>query len=191
MPNDTLGEDDCAETLLDDAGLLHVSGYALVTPGPRAAVLNLIAAARRRGVLVSIDPGSAGFLRQIGPEPFLRWTSGAALCFPNDDEAATLAATDDHDEQLRCLSDIYGLLVVKRGAAGAEAVTRHGDHWTAPAPATSPVDTTGAGDAFLAAFLANHVRGASIPLSLSRAVDAGARATEFLGGRPAAAERPV
>ncbi|MBE7186359.1 MAG: ribokinase, partial [Methylobacterium mesophilicum] len=143
-----------------------------------------VAEAKRRGIGVSVDPGSAGFLRQLGPEPFLRWTAGASLCFPNAEEAATLAATDDVEEQRRCLSDIYGLLVVKRGIAGAEAVTRHGDHWTAPAKVADVVDTTGAGDAFIAAFLASYLRGSSVPICLARGVEAGAKATEFFGGRP-------
>lgn len=182
--NDGLCRADLPDALLDGAALLHVSGYALVSPGPRAAVIELMTEARRRNLLVTIDPGSAGFLRHIGPEHFLRWTAGAAICFPNAEEAATLAATDEHEEQLRCLSDIYGLLVVKRGGAGAEAATRHGDHWTVPAKPATVVDTTGAGDAFLAAFLASFLRGASVPICLQRGVEAGSKATEFFGGRP-------
>lgn len=186
--NDSLCRADLPDSLLDDASLLHISGYAYVSPGPRAAVIDLVTVAKRRGIPVTIDPGSAGFLREIGPEAFLRWTAGAAMCFPNADEAATLAVTDDHDEQLHCLSDIYGLLVVKRGAAGAEAATRHGDYWAAPAKPAVVLDTTGAGDAFLAAFLASYVKGASIPICLGRGVEAGSKATEFYGGRPPARE---
>lgn len=182
--NEGLARDDLPDALLDGAALLHVSGYALVAPGPRGATLGLIAEARRRGLPVTLDPGSAGFLRQIGPEPFLRWTAGASICFPNADEAATLAATDDHAEQLRCLSDIYDLLVVKRGAAGAEAANRDGEHWTAPAKPAAVLDTSGAGDAFLAGFLASYIKGASVPICLARGVEAGAKATEFFGGRP-------
>ena len=190
--NDGLCRADLPDVLLEGAKLLHISGYALVSPGPRAAVLDFMGQARRRGIAVTVDPGSAGFLRQIGPEPFLRWTAGATICFPNADEAQTLAATDDHDEQLQCLSDIYGLLVVKRGGAGAEAATRRGDRWTAAAKTASVLDTSGAGDAFLAAFLASYLRGASVPICLQRGVEAGSRATEFFGGRPPiAAANPV
>ena len=191
--NDGLSREDLPESLLDDAVLLHVSGYALVEPGPRKAVLSFINEARRRGLPVTLDPGSAGFLRQIGPEAFLRWTAGATICFPNADEAATLAATDDHDEQRRCLSDIYELLVVKRGPAGAEAATRRGDHWAAPGRLAAVLDSSGAGDAFLAAFLASYLKGASVPICLTRGIEAGSKATEFLGGRPptgAAATQP-
>lgn len=189
--NEGLARDDLPDALLDGAALLHVSGYALIAPGPRGATLELIAEAHRRGLPVTLDPGSAGFLRQIGPEPFLRWTAGASICFPNADEAATLAATEDHAEQRRCLSDIYDLLVVKRGAAGAEAANRDGDHWTAPAKPAAVLDTSGAGDAFLAGFLASYIKGASVPICLARGVEAGAKATEFFGGRPPAAPSPA
>ena len=182
--NDGLTREDMPDAVLDGAALLHLSGYALVADTPREAVLALVAEARRRGIPVTLDPGSAGFLRQIGPEAFLRWTAGFDICFPNAEEAATLAATDDRTEQLRCLSDIYDLLVVKRGAAGAEASSRHGHHWTLPAKQAAVVDTSGAGDAFLAAFLAGYLKGASMPICLARGVEAGAKATEFFGGRP-------
>ena len=181
--NDGLCRQDLADSL-DGAALLHVSGYALVSPERRAAVLDFMAEARRRGLPITLDPGSAGFLRHIGPEAFLRWTAGATICFPNADEAATLAATHDYGGQLRCLSDIYGLLVIKRGSAGAEAADRNGNHWTAPARPAEVVDTSGAGDAFLAAFLASYLHGASVPICLTRGVEAGSRATEVIGGRP-------
>ena len=187
--NDGLIREDMPDAVLDGAALLHVSGYALVAPTSRDAVLDLVEEARRRGIPVTLDPGSAGFLRQIGPEAFLRWTAGFDICFPNSDEASTLAATEDRAEQMRCLSDIYDLLVVKRGAAGAEAATRRGDHWTIPAKQAVVLDTSGAGDAFLAAFLASYLKGASVPICLARGVEAGAKATEFFGGRPAVPSR--
>ncbi len=183
--NDELDHDDLPATVLDGAALLHVSGYALVAPKSRAAVLDLIAAARRREIAVTLDPGSAGFLRRIGPERFLHWTAGAAICFPNGDEAATLAATQDRSEQLQRLSDIYHLVVVKRGASGADAANRHGDRWVAPGKSAAVLDTSGAGDAFLAAFLASYLKGGSVPICLAHGTEAGAQATEFFGGRPA------
>ena len=52
------------------------------------------------------------------------------------------------------------------------------------ARAADVVDTTGAGDAFAAAFLAARLRGEGIQDSLTAAVAAGSAATEFIGGRP-------
>ena len=44
------------------------------------------------------------------------------------------------------------LIVIKRGADGSSVIAADGEH-SAPAPRVTPVDTTGAGDAFNAGFL--------------------------------------
>ncbi|MBH0239897.1 carbohydrate kinase family protein [Methylobrevis albus] len=183
--NDALSDADLPDDLLDGAAILHVSGYALVAPGPRAAVLRLMARAKAAGVLVSVDPASAGFLADIDPAAFLDWTAGADFCFPNADEAALLAGSTDPATQLEHLGARYGTLVVKRGAAGAEALSA-GRHHIAAAPAVAAIDSTGAGDAFLAAYLAAHLGGADVPGCLRAAVAAGARICTVLGGRPSA-----
>ena len=105
------------------------------------------------------------------------------MLFPNAEEAAVLAGTDDPDAQGRALGARYPLVVIKRGAAGCEA-WRGGEVLRAAAPAAKVVDTTGAGDAFVAAFLAAHLYGATLEACLARAVAAGSAATEFIGGRP-------
>ena len=46
------------------------------------------------------------------------------------------------------------------------------------------VDTTGAGDAFAAGFLAARLTGADILIALGRAAAEGARATAIIGGQP-------
>jgi sugar/nucleoside kinase (ribokinase family) len=46
------------------------------------------------------------------------------------------------------------------------------------------VDTTGAGDAFVAGFLAARIEGAEIVAALTRAVVAGSKAAVKVGGRP-------
>lgn len=183
--NDTLSDADLGDDLLVGGAILHVSGYALVTPGPRAAVLGLVARAKAAGVLVSVDPASAGFLAEIGPTAFLDWTAGADFCFPNADEAALLAGSADPATQLARLGSRYGTLVVKRGASGAEALGA-GRHHVVAAPDVAVIDSTGAGDAFLAAYLAAHLGGADVPGCLRAAVAAGARICTVLGGRPSA-----
>ena len=105
------------------------------------------------------------------------------MLFPNSDEAAVLTGTDDAEAQGERLARLYPLVVIKRGAAGARLGVEPA---VAPrAPAIEVVDTTGAGDAFVAAFLAARLNGEAIEACLRRAVAAGAAATEFLGGRPA------
>ena len=47
---------------------------------------------------VSVDPSAVPMLEDVGPERFLAWTRGADLCFPNLEEGALLAGTEDPDQ---------------------------------------------------------------------------------------------
>ena len=179
--NDALEAADIPDALIDRADHIHISGYSFFAPSPREAVLSVM---RRAARPVSVDPGSAEFLREVGAANFLGWTAGAAMLFPNAEEAAVLAGTDDAEAQGERLSRLYPLVVIKRGAAGCQA-WRGAQRWRVSAPPAEVIDTTGAGDAFVAAFLAATLKGEEIEASLRRAVEAGSAATEFLGGRPA------
>lgn len=75
--------------------------------------------------------------------------------------------------------------VVTRGAAGALACD--GTHWyEQPAIQTDVVDTTGAGDAFIAGFISARVGGLDVASSLDRAAHWAARACTHRGGWPLA-----
>src|SRR5690606_920304 len=126
--------------------------------GPRAAVLALIAAAHASGIAVSIDPSSTGFLEEVGVASFLDWTAGADFLFPNADEAALLTGESDPDGQMAALAGLYGTVVLKRGALGAMLGGRGKVPICLPGREVEVIDTTGAGDAFLAGFLAAYLR---------------------------------
>ena len=171
--NLALGPADLPAELLEGVRLLHVSGYALFEPGPRAATCGLIEAARARGVAVSVDAGSSAFLRAAGAEDFRRWTGGADLCFANVEEAAVLAATDAD----------YCCRVVTNGAAGASAWCG-GEQASVPGGAVPVRDSTGAGDAFAAGFLAAWVTRADLTSCLFNASLCGGIAVGLAGARP-------
>jgi sugar/nucleoside kinase (ribokinase family) len=186
--NDALEAHDITDALITRAAHIHLSGYSFFAPGPRAAMLDLI---RRAGAKpVSVDPASAEFLREAGAENFLQWTRGASILFPNAEEAAILAGSDDPETQCARLAALYPLVVVKRGVEGCEAAAG-AQRWRAAAPPVEAIDTTGAGDAFVAAFLARRLAGATIEAAIARAAAAGATASTVVGGRPKpAAVRP-
>jgi sugar/nucleoside kinase (ribokinase family) len=177
--NDALTLADIPEAALARADWLHLTGYSFQHPTPRAAIRDLLR--RASEIPVSVDPGSAAPLRAMGAENFLAWTAGAAVLFPNADEASALAGAQDPRAALK---GRYPLVVLKRGAEGAEAFTATAA-WSAPAPAARAIDTTGAGDAFAAAFVAARLAGEEIESCLRKAVAAGTAATGFVGGRPA------
>jgi sugar/nucleoside kinase (ribokinase family) len=179
--NEALEAGDIPDALIEGAALIHLSGYSFFASSPRAAVLDVMR--RAAGKPISIDPASAEFLREVGPDNFLAWTRGAAILFPNEEEAAILAGSVDPETQCARLAARYPLVVVKRGAAGAEAAAGE-KRWRVNAPKTEAIDTTGAGDAFVAAFLSHRLSGADIQPALERAAAAGAAASESVGGRP-------
>ncbi len=118
--------------------MIHLSGYSFFAPAPRAAALDVMRRAGSRPI--SVDPASAEFLREVGPENFLEWTRGAAILFPNEEEAATLAGSDDPETQCARLAARYRLVVVKRGASGCEAA-EGSRRWRTKAPSVAAIDT--------------------------------------------------
>jgi sugar/nucleoside kinase (ribokinase family) len=179
--NDALEAADVSDALIAGAGHIHISGYALVSPVTRSAMADVLR--RAGGKPVSVDPGSAEFLRELGPGAFLDAIAGAEILFPNAEEAEVLAGSRNVARQREILTRRFPLVVAKRGASGAE-VWRGAEVLRAPARLAKVVDTTGAGDAFAAAFLAARLCGADLQTCLERAVAAGSAAVEVLGGAP-------
>ncbi len=166
-------------------GHLHLSGYALLDAGPRAAALHALALARAAGMTVSIDPASAAPLAGAGIDAALGWLAGADLLLPNRDEASVLTGCEEPGAAARALAERTGAreVVVTCGADGAV--------WTdgvrvlrAPAAPAEVVDTTGAGDAFAAGLLAARREGLEPEAALARAAAVAARALDRPGARP-------
>ncbi|MBC7291537.1 MAG: hypothetical protein H5T83_09445, partial [Actinotalea sp.] len=183
--NLALTAEDVPPGLVEDAALVHLSGYSFVEPGVREAALAVLARARAAGVPVSVDPNSAAFLREVGPAEFLAWTAGADLCLPNLDEARVLTGVADAEDAAVALSSSYGMVVVTCGAAGAVVAAGGRVLGTVAEEPVAAVDSTGAGDSFGAGFLAAWTSGEHDPLA---AAHAGARlargAVGRMGARP-------
>ncbi|MER5830354.1 sugar kinase [Streptomyces sp. NPDC002130] len=179
-----LGPADWSDALLDGVARLHLSGYLLFSDPSRAMVTVALGAARARGVPVSLDPASAGFLAELGAERFLELVEGVDVLLPSRDEACLLTGLADAAEAAAELSLRVPLVVAKQGHEGA-LVARSGKvSARVPAVPATPRDTTGAGDAFTGAFLAALLAGAGPRDAAAEGCRAGARAVEQVGGRP-------
>ncbi|GEC04185.1 sugar kinase [Streptomyces spinoverrucosus] len=175
---------DWSDVLLDGVGWLHLSGYLLFSEPGRALVATTLTSARARGVPVSLDPASAGFLAELGVDRFLASVDGMEVLLPSRDEACLLTGLPDAADAAAKLSRHVPLVVTKQGADGA-LVARSGTvRARVPAVPATPRDTTGAGDAFTGAFLAALLAGAEPEDAAAEGCAAGARAVEQVGGRP-------
>ena len=152
---------DVPARLLDGVAALHLTGYTFCEPPLLEVALWLLGQARARRLAVTIDPGSAAFLARMGPAAFLRWTDGAAVCFPNRDEAAVLTGEAEPVAMAARLTRHYSVVLVKLGGAGCVlAVPGETPVQIAAHPARA-TDTTGAGDAFCGAFMSRWLAAAA------------------------------
>ncbi len=152
-------------TALRDCGLIHVSGITLAIIGD-AGRRNLIAAlrqARRDGAVVSFDPNVR--LRLWRDLAQLREATQAILevvdiALPSfDDEALVWGDTDPAATLSRLAQAGVHEIVVKNGAQDVDWAVA-GQRGSAPTPVVACIrDTTGAGDAFNAGYLAARLVG--------------------------------
>ncbi|OXY99684.1 carbohydrate kinase family protein [Streptomyces diastatochromogenes] len=175
---------DWSDALLDGVARLHLSGYLLFSEPSRALAEVALAAARERGVPVSLDPASAGFLLEFGVDRFLAFAEGLDVLLPSRDEACLLTGLPEPVDAAAKLSRLVPLVVAKSGVAGALVARSGAVVARVPAVPATPLDTTGAGDAFTGAFLAALLAGADPEEAAAQGCRAGARAVERVGGRP-------
>nr|WP_246458593.1 sugar kinase [Streptomyces himalayensis] len=175
---------DWSPSLLDGVARLHLSGYLCFSRPSRALVKAAVSSARARGVPVSMDPASAGFLRELGVDRFLELAQGIDVLLPSGDEARWLTGVPDEVDAAAELSRHFPLVVVKRGVEGAVVARAGAVRARIPAVPATARDTTGAGDAFTGAFLAALLTGAEAETAAIEGCRAGARAVQQVGARP-------
>lgn len=173
-----LRPEDVEAQLVETAALLHVTGItASISASARETVRRVLALARAAGVPVSFDVNHRSALwREGDPAPVYREVASAAdLVFAGEDEAALMLGEDADPSRL-----LEGMLalgpstaVLKRGELGSIA-SEAGAVVESPALRVPVVDTVGAGDAFVAGFLAGRLRGEELAGSLRLATAAGA-----------------
>ena len=138
------------------------------------------------GMTVSVDPASAAPLAALGAEAFRDLVRGVGLMVVTLDEAEVLCGTRNPGRVAADLLRDHAEVVVKRGTAGAEW---HGGggrsaHAPAAAPSAPVLDTTGAGDAFMAGLLAARRAGEPPARALGRACALAATVVTRAGARP-------
>jgi len=164
--------------LVRGASLLHLTGISPALSTSMAEVtFEAIRVARQAGVPVSFDLNFRGKLwsRERAGETYRQIIPLVDIVFAGDDEAAIAVGPADSPLGLahRLVQLGAGEAVVKLGPEGAVAVVGGRAYARAAVP-VDVIDTVGAGDAFVAGYLADYLAAADVATRLTTAVTAGA-----------------
>ncbi|WP_436527420.1 sugar kinase [Actinoplanes sp. HUAS TT8] len=166
---------------VEAAGVLHVTG---ITPAlsdtARATVFAAVETARAAGVPVSLDVNYRGKLwSRFDAAPVLRDLAALAdIVFAGPEEAALFVDPAAPLEALAKLGPAE--VVLKDGPRGCTALI-DGVPYSVPALPVTAIDPVGAGDAFVAGYLADRLLGAPPADRLRTAIAAGAFAVTVPG----------
>ncbi|WP_435552529.1 carbohydrate kinase family protein [Natrinema sp. CGMCC1.2065] len=184
------------DATLSDCEWVHAGGVTLSSGSAREATLDLLERAAAADCTVSFDPNLRSEL--WSDEETFATVVGDALayvdvCLATGPELAALGFDGDSPMAIARAAVERGPVhtaVVTRGAAGAVAVASADAPWPAatvehPGFAVETVDTTGAGDAFVAGAIAALRDGDDLEAAVTVANAVGARATTAAGGMTA------
>lgn len=177
-------ESDVPEELVAGAAVLHGTGITLALGrGPAGALTRAIAVAREAGRTVSFDVNYRQALwSAVDAAAAVSAVLGDCdVVFAGLDEARILTGHTDPERAARALEALGPRQVlITLGERGCLARV-DGTAFEVPAPVATVIDTVGAGDAFVAGYLAEVIGGRSPAQRLATAVSAGALAVTAPG----------
>ena len=192
--------EETAHIPLDDVSIVHFGSATCFLPGPlQAAYRSLLQRALQQNIFVSFDPNYRHLLFQHNSQAFIdqSWyfLKESRFFKMSDEEALLITGTSDLEKAVALLQqETSGVFAITLGKQGTLLCFDGTTEIIASIPVT-PVDTTGAGDAFVGAVLhqLNHyspVQFGSLTLQNWRAIiananKAGARTCEYVGAMEA------
>ena len=176
--------EDLDEAVVANARVLHLSGITLaVSATMREAALASVEIAVAHDTQVSLDLNNRPALwgRDMATEVLTTAAARADIVFASDDEANLLFGDETPDAIAdRFLGIGAKIVVAKQGAKGALLATPQTRTPIPPAPST-PVDSSGAGDAFAGSFLAWYLETSDPHFAATKAAEVAAATVSGLG----------
>jgi sugar/nucleoside kinase (ribokinase family) len=178
-------ETDVAETLVADATVTYLEGYLFDPPAAQRAFLRAAAAAHAAGQQVALSLSDAFCVDRHRPAFRDLVKENVDILFANEAEITSLYEENTFEAAVeRARADVT-LAALTRSEAGS-VILRGAETVEIAAEPTRVVDTTGAGDAYAAGFLAGLTSGKPLPVCGRLASIAAAEVISHYGARPQA-----
>lgn len=155
--NDYLSVNDISSCIYDIANskIFYFSGYSLISKNTYDATMYAVKEASKNGSKVYFNPGAPNIINENFRQIIEKFVDILIL---NIDEAKVLSGEDDIHLIADILTKGVKLAVITLNKQGA-LVCKRGDIYHVPTTPINARDTTGAGDAFAAGFIAGKIRG--------------------------------
>ena len=178
------GVDDLDEALIADSAVTYLEGYLFDPPEAQAAFRRAVEVAHAAGRKVALTLSDPFCVNRHRTAFRALVRDGIDILFANEVEACALYEVDNFADAARLAGQDAPLVALTRSAEGS-VIMGAGQPLVIDAAPVQVVDTTGAGDAYAAGFLAAHARGASLAVCGRLASLAAAAAISAYGARPA------
>ncbi|MCW3477760.1 adenosine kinase [Limobrevibacterium gyesilva] len=179
----TFGEGDVDEALVADAAVTYLEGYLFDPPAAQAAFRRAAAAAHAAGRQVSLSLSDA-FCVDRHRAAFRDLVAGHVdILFANEAEICSLYECNDFADAARLARADVALAALTRSEEGS-IIVRGNETVTVAAVPTKVMDTTGAGDAYAAGFLAGLTAGRPLAQCGHLGSFAAAEVISHYGARP-------
>ena len=177
------GPEEVDEALVGDAAVTYLEGYLFDPPAAQAAFRRAAAAAHAAGRAVALSLSDA-FCVDRHREAFRELVSGHVdILFANEAEICALYERDTFEAAAAHARQDVALAALTRSEDGS-FIVRGAETVAVAAVPTRVVDTTGAGDAYAAGFLAAYTAGRSLTACGRLGSIAAAEVISHLGARP-------
>ncbi len=179
----SFGGADLDEDAVAGSAVTYLEGYLFDPPLAQAAFHRAAEVAHRTGRLVALSLSDAFCVDRHRAAFQALVRDGVDILFANEAELCSLYEENEFDAAAVRAGRDVALAVLTRGEAGS-LVLRGAERVEVQAAPAQVVDTTGAGDAYAAGFLAAHAAGRSLPACGRLGSLAASAAISAYGARP-------